>query len=94
MGADCPLHLGAAGPSVPTPPARPQFNQLLGLGAFKAVFKGYDEEEGIEIAWCKVNMDRVGEKEKTQIHQEVDILKSLEHKVRFLPTTVARHPAR
>ena len=58
-----------------------QFNQQLGHGAFKAVFKGYDEEEGIEVAWCQVNMDRVGEVEKAQIHTEVDILKSLTHKV-------------
>jgi len=56
------------------------FNQQLGHGAFKAVFKGYDEEEGIEVAWCQVNMDRVGEVEKAQIHTEVDILKSLTHK--------------
>ena len=58
-----------------------QFNQQLGHGAFKAVFKGYDEEEGIEVAWCQVNMDRVGDAEKAQIHTEVDILKSLTHKV-------------
>ena len=35
-----------------------QFNHQLGHGAFKAVFKGYDEEEGIEVAWCQVNMQR------------------------------------
>lgn len=58
-----------------------QFNQQLGHGAFKAVFKGYDEEEGIEVAWCQVNMDRVGEAVKTQIHTEVDLLRSLTHKV-------------
>ena len=33
------------------------------------------------MAWCQVNMDRVGEAEKMQIHTEVDILKSLTHKV-------------
>lgn len=58
-----------------------QFNQQLGHGAFKAVYKGYDEEEGIEVAWCQVNIERVGEAEVTQIHTEVDILKSLDHKV-------------
>ena len=59
-----------------------QFNRQLGHGAFKAVYKGYDEEEGIEVAWCQVNMERVGEAEKAQIHMEVEILKSLTHKVR------------
>ena len=33
-----------------------QFNTQLGHGAFKEVFKGYDEEEGNEIAWCQVVM--------------------------------------
>ena len=56
-----------------------QFNHPLGHGAFKAVFKGYDEEEGIEVAWCQVNMERVGKEEAAQIHTEVDILKSLKH---------------
>ena len=70
------------------PPGR-QFNQQLGQGAFKAVYKGYDEEEGSEVAWCKVNMDRVGDKEKTQIHNEVDILKQLEHKVRGAAPEIA-----
>ena len=31
------------------------------------------------MAWCQVNMERVGEAEKMQIHTEVDILKSLTH---------------
>lgn len=63
-----------------------QFNTPLGHGAFKDVFKGYDEEEGVEVAWCQVIMDRVGETEKTQIRAEVDILKGLEHKhiLRFI----------
>ena len=61
--------------TIPTPGYLSQFNQQLGHGAFKAVFKGYDDEEGIEVAWCQVNMDRVGEAEKARIHTEVDILK-------------------
>ena len=31
-----------------------QFNTQLGQGAFKTVFKGFDYEEGIEIAWAQV----------------------------------------
>ena len=57
-----------------------QFNQALGTGAFKDVYKAYDEEEGIEVAWCRIAMDRVGEQEKQQIYKEVEILKQLEHK--------------
>ncbi len=57
-----------------------QFSHLLGQGAFKEVFKGYDEEEGNEIAWCQMVMDRVGETEKSQIRQEVELLKNVQHK--------------
>ncbi len=76
-----PRPAGSARSSETKTSLRAQFNTQLGHGAFKEVFKGYDEEEGIEVAWCQVNMERVGEDEKTQIHQEVDILKSLTHKV-------------
>ena len=57
-----------------------RFNTQLGHGAFKEVFKGYDEEEGNEIAWCQVVMDRVSESEKRAIAQEVELLKNVQHK--------------
>eukprot|EP00965_Chrysotila_dentata_P229669 6197309-Pleurochrysis_carterae.AAC.2 len=56
-----------------------RFRQSLGTGAFKAVFKAYDEEEGIEVAWCQVNLDRMGETVMSQIYREIGILKSLKH---------------
>ena len=56
-----------------------QFNHVLGQGAFKTVFKAYDDEEGVEVAWCRVSMDRMEKQLLVQIHQEVEILKSLSH---------------
>ena len=56
-----------------------QYNRQLGKGAFKDVYKGFDEEEGIEVAWCQVVMDRIGESEKAQIRTEVELLKGLTH---------------
>ena len=56
-----------------------QYNHQLGKGAFKDVYKGFDEEEGIEVAWCQVIMDRVGETERAQIKDEVELLKGLTH---------------
>lgn len=29
---------------------------MLGRGAFKTVFKAFDEEEGIEVAWNQVKV--------------------------------------
>lgn len=33
-----------------------QFETVLGRGAFKTVYKGFDEEEGIEVAWNQVRV--------------------------------------
>ncbi len=33
-----------------------QFDAVLGRGAFKTVFKAFDEEEGIEVAWNQVKV--------------------------------------
>lgn len=33
-----------------------QFDIVLGRGAFKTVYKGFDEEEGIEVAWNQVRV--------------------------------------
>ena len=56
-----------------------RFNHELGHGASKAVYKAYDEDEGIEVAWCQVNVGVYGEVTRKQIHQEVEILKGLDH---------------
>ncbi|KAI7730000.1 hypothetical protein M8C21_029886 [Ambrosia artemisiifolia] len=34
-----------------------RYNELLGRGAFKTVYKGFDEVEGIEVAWNQVMLD-------------------------------------
>ena len=74
-----PRPAGSARSSETKTSLRAQFNTQLGHGAFKEVFKGYDEEEGNEIAWCQVVMDRIGETEKAQIRTEVELLKGLTH---------------
>ena len=57
-----------------------QFNIQLGRGAFKNVFKGFDTERGVEVAWV---VDRGVaedfEPAKSQIRNEIEILKRLAH---------------
>lgn len=36
-----------------------QFDTVLGRGAFKTVYKGFDEEEGIEVAWNQVRVNEL-----------------------------------
>ena len=37
-----------------------RFGELLGSGAFKKVYKGVNTEEGIEVAWAIIELDRAG----------------------------------
>ncbi|BDA41908.1 probable serine/threonine-protein kinase WNK2 at N-terminal half [Coccomyxa sp. Obi] len=57
-------------------------DQILGRGAFKTVYKGFDEEEGIEVAWNQVRVsDLVSSKEeRDRLFAEIRVLKQLKHK--------------
>ena len=43
-------------PSLHPPHPTPQFDHVLGRGAFKTVYKAFDEEEGTEVAWNQVRV--------------------------------------
>jgi WNK lysine deficient protein kinase len=45
--------------------------ELLGRGAFKEVYKAYDLEKGIEVAWNEVSYIQLNLKEKKQLNDEV-----------------------
>ncbi|KAL5572158.1 hypothetical protein UlMin_021755 [Ulmus minor] len=58
-----------------------RFNEILGKGAFKTVYRAFDEVDGIEVAWSLVRVDDVlrspGDFEK--LYSEVHLLKKLKH---------------
>ncbi|KAM1984663.1 hypothetical protein ACFX16_012899 [Malus domestica] len=54
-----------------------RYDEVLGRGAFKTVYKAFDEVEGVEVAWCQVNIKGVEEVER--LYSEVHLLKSLKH---------------
>ena len=56
-----------------------RYTKELGRGASKIVFKGLDEEEGMEVAWCQVNIGVFGEEARDRIIQEASMLKELDH---------------
>ncbi|KAK8716321.1 hypothetical protein V6N13_043636 [Hibiscus sabdariffa] len=64
-----------------------RYNELLGKGAFKTVYKAFDEANGIEVAWSQVRIDEVLQKPEDleRLYSEVRLLKSLKHSniVRF-----------
>ncbi|PQQ10600.1 Serine/threonine-protein kinase WNK8 [Prunus yedoensis var. nudiflora] len=57
------------------------YDEVLGRGAFKTVYKAFDEVEGIEVAWCQVNIEDVlqSPEQLERLYSEVHLLKSLKH---------------
>ncbi|XP_061345458.1 probable serine/threonine-protein kinase WNK6 [Gastrolobium bilobum] len=58
-----------------------KYKEVVGKGAFKTVYKAFDEVNGIEVAWGQVQIDEVlqspGDLER--LYSEVHLLKSLRH---------------
>lgn len=56
--------------------------EVLGRGAYKTVYKAFDEEEGIEVAWNQVRATDfvTTQKDEDRLFAEVQLLRSLNHK--------------
>ncbi|KAF1331122.1 Wnk protein kinase, partial [Globisporangium splendens] len=57
-----------------------RFDIRLGTGAYKTVYKAYDTDQGIDVAWNAIDIGVLPNTEKTRIIQEVQLLQKLEHK--------------
>mmetsp|Transcript_12667 Transcript_12667/g.19092 ORF Transcript_12667/g.19092 Transcript_12667/m.19092 type:complete len:932 (+) Transcript_12667:313-3108(+) len=56
-----------------------RLEERLGAGAYKDVWRAYDTNEGIEVAWNVIKLSRVPPSERRRIKTEVKLLKDLEH---------------
>eukprot|EP00898_Chlorokybus_atmophyticus_P002230 jgi/Chlat1/3007/Chrsp2S04711 len=58
-----------------------RYSEVLGEGACKIVYKAFDEDEGMEVAWneCKMRVLMHSKGERDAMH-EVEVLKTLNHK--------------
>lgn len=65
-----------------------RYNAILGKGAYKTVYKAFDTEEALEVAWNKLNVDRLSEYDLEKVSNEVSLLRQVEHKniIRFYDT--------
>ncbi|KAJ3105844.1 Serine/threonine-protein kinase wnk3 [Phlyctochytrium planicorne] len=54
-----------------------RFNKSLGKGAYKEVFKAFDDEEGVEVAWNRLRVDHLRKQDAQRILSEIRILQSL-----------------
>eukprot|EP00887_Chlorella_sp_A99_P002566 scaffold6.g2566.t1 len=64
-----------------------RFDKVLGRGAFKAVYKAFDNQEGTEVAWNQVRVselmptkDGESKDERDRLLSEIKMLKALKHK--------------
>lgn len=58
-----------------------RYDDLLGTGAVKKVYRAFDQEEGIEVAWNRVKLSSFVNDEKMldRLYSEVYLLRSLHH---------------
>jgi len=54
-----------------------RYNDVLGCGAYKTVYRGYDNESGCEIAWSNIKLGNLSKSERQRITEEIAILKKL-----------------
>ncbi|KAJ3385464.1 Serine/threonine-protein kinase wnk3 [Lobulomyces angularis] len=54
-----------------------RYNICLGKGAYKEVFKAFDQENGFEVAWNHLRLDNFSKRDQTRILSEIRILESL-----------------
>ncbi|TMX01349.1 hypothetical protein EJD97_024678 [Solanum chilense] len=59
-----------------------RYKEVLGKGAFKKVYRAFDELEGIEVAWNQVKVADLlrNEVDLERLYSEVHLLKTLKHK--------------
>lgn len=59
-----------------------RYNELLGCGAVKKVYRAFDQEEGIEVAWNQVKLRNFSDDPAMveRLYSEVRLLRSLTNK--------------
>ncbi|EPS69087.1 hypothetical protein M569_05676, partial [Genlisea aurea] len=58
-----------------------RYSEILGKGAFKTVYKGFDRVDGIEVAWNRVKVDEMlrSPQNMQKLYSEVHLLRQLRH---------------
>ena len=55
-------------------------DEMLGRGAYKYVYKAFDNENALEVAWNKLDVDRLSKLELSKVSKEVELLEKVNHK--------------
>ncbi|XP_006663841.1 probable serine/threonine-protein kinase WNK9 [Oryza brachyantha] len=60
-----------------------RYDEIVGTGAVKTVYKAFDKLEGVEVAWSQSRIDDSvmgSSKKMEQLNREIQLLKTLKHK--------------
>ncbi|MCO5612228.1 hypothetical protein L7F22_066491 [Adiantum nelumboides] len=59
-----------------------RYKEVLGRGAFKTVYRGFDEFHGIEVAWNQIKLQEIlrSPQDLERLYSEVHLLKTLKHR--------------
>ena len=56
-----------------------KFDEEIGHGSFKTVFKGLDTDTGVAVAWCELQDQKLTKGERRRFKEEAEMLKGLQH---------------
>lgn len=56
-----------------------KYEKEVGRGSFKTVYRGWDTQTGVAVAWCELLDKKVNKSERQRFREEADMLKKLQH---------------
>ncbi|XP_014261505.1 serine/threonine-protein kinase WNK1-like isoform X3 [Cimex lectularius] len=56
-----------------------KFEDEIGRGSFKTVYKGLDTQTGVAVAWCELQEKKLNKSERQRFREEAEMLKGLQH---------------
>lgn len=57
-----------------------RYPEELGSGAYKTVYKAFDTNDALEVAWNKLHVDRLPAAEVAKVETEVALLRAVSHR--------------
>ncbi|KAI5735342.1 hypothetical protein M8J77_017149 [Diaphorina citri] len=56
-----------------------KFEEEIGRGSFKTVYRGLDTQTGVAVAWCELQEKKLNKAERARFREEAEMLKGLQH---------------
>ena len=56
-----------------------KFDEEIGRGSFKTVYRGLDTQTGVSVAWCELQEKKLSKSERQRFREEAEMLKGLQH---------------